>query len=222
MDLHILLTRWLGCGARFLILARAINSSILVHMSDILWQLFDKQGGPLAGKGATKKEVFSKGLLHAAAHVWMWRRTPTGAEVLLQKRAASKMTWPSRYDISAAGHLDLGEDEITAALREIHEETGLKVTAEQLHSIGVHRAHLLAGADAIENEFQFLYILELPEDTDFSLREAEVESLEWKPLEDFANEVKDQKDRYVPHSYIYYATILTAIGRAAQTDPAAA
>ncbi len=189
-------------------------------MSDILWQLFDEQGRPIKDKGAAKKEVFGQGLLHAAAHVWIWRRTPSGAEVLLQKRADSKMTWPGRYDISAAGHVDLGEDELTAALRETKEEIGLEVTALQLRSIGVHRAHLRADENAIENEFQFLYLLELPENTGFKLHEIEVESLEWKSLENFAIEVKDQKDRYVPHSYIYYATVLTAIGRAAAEDSA--
>lgn len=188
-------------------------------MSETLWQLFDEQGRPITGQGAAKKEVFTKGLLHAASHVWIWHRTATGAEVLLQKRAADKMTWPGRYDISAAGHIDLGEDPLTAAVREAEEEINLKISADKLHSIGVHRAHLLAGEHAIENEFQFLYTLELPDETDFTLREAEVASVEWQSLEDFANGIKDQKDRYVPHSYIYYATIITAIGRAAQQDP---
>jgi isopentenyl-diphosphate Delta-isomerase len=182
------------------------------------WQLYDEQGRPLKGKGAIKKEVFEKGLLHAASHVWIWRKTVTGAEVLLQKRAASKMTWPNLYDISAAGHIDLGEDPVTAALREAKEEIDLQVSADQLQSIGVHRAHLPAGDQAIENEFQWLYILEIPSETNFALRDAEVAAVEWKPIEDFANEIKDQKNRYVPHSYIYYATVLTAIGKAAQKD----
>ncbi|HYH74595.1 MAG TPA: hypothetical protein VD735_01405 [Candidatus Saccharimonadales bacterium] len=73
-----------------------------------LWQLYSEQGVALAGQGAPKDEVFTQGLLHGASHVWIWRTTPDGVAVLLQKRAVDKRTWPSRYDISAAGHIDLG------------------------------------------------------------------------------------------------------------------
>lgn len=45
---------------------------------------------------------------------------------LLQKRAATMKRWPDRWDSSAAGHVDEGEDPTEAAYRELFEEIGIK------------------------------------------------------------------------------------------------
>jgi isopentenyl-diphosphate delta-isomerase len=181
-----------------------------------LWQLYDDQGRPITGKGATKDEVFGKGLLHAASHVWIWRKRQDHVEILVQKRAADKRTWPNRYDISAAGHIDLSEDPLTAALRETQEEIGLDVAPDQLQCIGVYRAHLEATQGAIENEFQWLYILELTRDAPFDLQQKEVASLEWKTARALKQEVATDPDLYVPHGKVYFDTILQAIETASQ------
>ncbi len=60
-------------------------------------------------------------------------------QVLFQKRTATKRTWPNHFDISAAGHIDLGEDPITAAIRETKEEIGIDVASNDLQFIGVDR-----------------------------------------------------------------------------------
>lgn len=101
-----------------------------------LWQLYDEQGRPVIGKGSTKDDVFGKALLHGASHVWIWRHKGNKIQILLQKRAADKRTWPNYYDISAAGHIDLGEDPITAAVRETKEEIGHDVPDTDLRFIG--------------------------------------------------------------------------------------
>jgi isopentenyl-diphosphate delta-isomerase len=182
---------------------------------DELWQLYDEQGRPLAGKGATKKETFSKGLLHAAAHVWIWRLTATGPEVLLQKRAANKTTWPNCYDISAAGHIDLDEAPLAAGLRESQEEIGLDIAPEQLQLFSVQRAHLRAG-ESVENEFQWLYLLRLDSQHTFAMQTAEVDSVAWKPLADFAAETRGEAMGYVPHGELYYDTVIDAIEHAVE------
>lgn len=175
------------------------------------WQLYDEQGLRLAGRGGSKDEVFSKGLLHGAAHVWIWRRVNNSAEVLLQKRASNKRTWPDRYDISAAGHIDLGEEPLTAAIRETTEEIGLTVDKGSLRHIGVHRAYLVAPGNSVENEFQWLYLFELVSNKDFNLQLSEVASVEWKTLEAFSMEILGSNNSYVPHGGIYYQTIIKNI-----------
>ncbi|HSX34543.1 MAG TPA: NUDIX domain-containing protein [Candidatus Saccharimonadales bacterium] len=176
---------------------------------DELWQLYDEQGRALAGKGNVKADVFGQGLLHGAAHVWIWRVQDGAVEVLLQKRAAHKPTWPNCYDISAAGHIDLGEEPITAALREAKEEISLAVAEPQLKLIAVHRAYLIAPNKAIENEFQWLYTLQLAEDTNFTLQTSEVDSLVWVPIGQFKTYYNS--DQYVPHGKLYYETVISAI-----------
>lgn len=180
---------------------------------DELWQLYDEQGQALSGEGAKKDDVFSKGLLHGASHVWIWRKVNDKIEILLQKRATDKRTWPNRYDISAAGHIDLDETPLDAALREAKEEINLDIVSDELKLFCVHRAYLKAGNGAIENEFQWLYSLELASNTNFTLQASEVESLAWIPLSKF--KVECTGDQYVPHGTLYYDTVSTAIELAA-------
>lgn len=181
-------------------------------MTEEMWQLYDNQGRALAGQGATKDNVYGNGLLHEASHVWIYRQTPDGTEVLLQKRAANKRTWPNRYDISAAGHIDLGEEPVTAALRETKEEIGLAIDAEDLKLISVQRAYIVAENGAIENEYQWLYVLRLDAEASFNLQMSEVASVEWLKLTDLETNISrsDQSD-YVPHGSIYYQTVISAI-----------
>lgn len=176
---------------------------------DELWQLYDEQGQPLVGEGAKKDEVFSKGLLHSASHVWIWRNKDGQQEVLLQQRASDKRTWPNRFDISAAGHIDLGETPLDAALREAKEEINLNINSRELKLFGVHRAFLKAENGEIENEFQWLYSLELDNETDFTLQTSEVESLVWVSMSKF--KAARTGDQYVPHGKLYYDTVTSAI-----------
>lgn len=178
-----------------------------------LWQLYDNQGRPIEGQGATKDDVFGDGLLHGASHVWIWKVENGLPEILFQKRAANKRTWANRYDISAAGHIDLGETPLVAALREAKEEIGLDIDEAMLTLIAVHRAYMVAEGGAIENEFQWLYLLKLNGEMQFNLAEAEVASLEWKSIPDFKIETNQKPDEYVPHGRLYYDTVVTAIER---------
>ena len=181
------------------------------------WQLYDEQGRAMAGRGAGKDDVFAKGLLHGGAHVWIWRVVKNTVEVLLQKRAAGKRTWPNLYDISAAGHIDLGEEPVTAAIRETEEEIGVSISPSELVHVGVHRAYMVTPNNAIENEFQWLYLLWLTQSVKFTQQDAEVAALEWKPLTDFKTEVLggDGSQGYVPHGRLYFETVIAAIERAA-------
>ena len=180
-------------------------------------QCYDEQGRQLAGKTVTYQEAFAQGILHGASHVWMWRQTDTGPEVLLQKRSNNKLTWPDCYDISAAGHIDPGEDPIAAALREIQEEIGITVPEADLHFMATDRRQIIAPSGAIENEVCFIYLVELAANTDFVMQESEVAGLEWRLLEDFEREtVAEQSPQYVPHGSLYYAIVVRAIRQRAE------
>lgn len=178
---------------------------------DELWQLYDEQGRPLENKGAVRGDVFGKGLLHGASHVWIWRETNGAVEILLQKRSATKETWPNLYDISAAGHIDVNENPLTAAVRETCEEIGLDVVEPDLNLIGVHKAYMRTENAEIENEFQWLYLYKMPGSLDFTLQKSEVESLHWQSLEDFKAAVQSDPANYVPHGALYFSTIIETI-----------
>jgi len=182
-----------------------------------LWQLYDEQSRPLEGQGANKDEVFGKALLHGASHVWIWRQNPQhGVEALLQKRAGRMRNWPNRYDVSAAGHISLGEAPLAAALRETHEETGLAVADADLKPAGTHRAHMTTTNGTVENEYQWLYLLEFPQGSALHMQQAEVAALTWKSLADFKRDLHENPEAYVPHGDRYYNTVITAIQDAAR------
>lgn len=178
-----------------------------------LWQLYDEQGRPLTGQGASKQEVFRKGLLHGSAHVWIWRKTKSGVEVLLQKRSAHKRTWPNRLDISAAGHIYLGNKPLGTAVHETNEEIGLKLADNDLELFAVHRAHLIAPNGSVENEFQFLFLHHMTQKPDFALQMSIVDSLVWMSTEALLLDCAD--DTYVDHGMLYYQTLATAVANAA-------
>ena len=70
-------------------------------------------------------------LRHRAAHMLLFNAS---GELYLQKRSIWKDRNPARWDSSAAGHVDAGEDYLTAARRELQEELGIE--APELTPIG--------------------------------------------------------------------------------------
>src|SRR5688572_29603237 len=103
-----MMTICLGISSFFC--TKITGASAMINRPKRLIQLYDEQGDQIPGKGASGKDILDKGLLHAAAHVWIWRRAKKGQiEILLQKRADELRTWPGRYDISTAGHIDLDD-----------------------------------------------------------------------------------------------------------------
>jgi isopentenyl-diphosphate Delta-isomerase len=182
------------------------------HTAEELWQMYDKQGEPVVGKGVSKRAAYT-GILHGASHVWVWRLAADGTiEVLLQLRAPGKRTWPERLDISAAGHIGNGEKPLTAAVRETQEEIGITIIASEIQFAGVHRFYVTANDGFIENEVRFIYTYQLPDNTEISMTDGEVSSVVWKPLEVMLSETTDDTARlYVPHGKAYFELVAEAI-----------
>lgn len=71
---------------------------------------------------ARRADVHARNLLHRAVHVWVFR---SDGQLVTQRRSATKDQYPNTLTSSASGHLDHGEDYLTAAMRELGEELGL-------------------------------------------------------------------------------------------------
>jgi len=70
---------------------------------------------------APRHEVHARKLLHRAVHVLVH---DVAGHLFLQRRSLSKDTFPGCWDSSCSGHVDAGEDYVTAARRELGEELG--------------------------------------------------------------------------------------------------
>ena len=74
-------------------------------------------------KQATRGEVHREGWRHRAVHIFVSNKSE---QLYLQKRSETKDRHPGKWDSSAAGHLDAGEDYEQAAEREMYEELMVK------------------------------------------------------------------------------------------------
>lgn len=116
---------------------------------------------------ARRGDVHANGWLHRAVHVMVQR---ANGDVFLQKRSSTKDSYPGRWDSSASGHLDAGEDYGPAASREIQEELG--ITASGLRE--------LAGLPASEVTGQeFVRIYRVAHEGPFRLHPHEIEEGRW-------------------------------------------
>ena len=64
-------------------------------------------------------------------HLWVmvWIKNPATGKYLISQRAAYKRTDPLKWE-TVAGHSILGETSLDAALREVYEEVGIELKAE--------------------------------------------------------------------------------------------
>jgi len=63
-------------------------------------------------------------LIHRVVHVLIFNGQ---GKLLLQKRSLNKDVAPGKWDTSVGGHINLGEDAIRAAKREMEEELGISL-----------------------------------------------------------------------------------------------
>lgn len=85
--------------------------------------IVDEQGQP-TGEIVSRTLAHTKGIRHRTAHIWIVRRKNEHFQVLMQKRAMSKDSFPGKYDTSSAGHIQAGDEPLASGLRELAEELG--------------------------------------------------------------------------------------------------
>jgi isopentenyldiphosphate isomerase len=177
---------------------------------DELIDILDEHGKP-TGETIVKSRAHAQGLFHPTVHVWLYNKA---GEVLLQKRSASKDTYPGLWDVSVAGHVGAGEAIEVAALRETEEEIGLRLPSGALEKIGVFKSVQRHHAQLLDCEYHHTFLCELTVDQErLSKQESEVEALLLIFLahleRDLANATS--KTAYVPHAPYYYATVFQEI-----------
>lgn len=78
---------------------------------------------------ARRADVHAHKLRHRAVHVLC---VDDAGRVYLQRRSFKKDTAPGRWGASCSGHVDAGEDYKTAAVRELEEEIGVRLTSPEV------------------------------------------------------------------------------------------
>lgn len=137
---------------------------------------------------APRDEVHARHLKHRAVHVLVFNPQ---AELFIQKRTATKDTFPGRYDSSASGHLATGESYEASAVRELQEELGLTIPFDQIQPLVK-----IAADNSTGWEFTWIYVLR--GDYRPQPNPSEIESSEFWPLAHVQALLKADPELFAP------------------------
>ncbi|KAK8292724.1 hypothetical protein V6Z11_D06G138400 [Gossypium hirsutum] len=86
-----------------------------VEYLDLLTKIDKKSAFPSPGTSlhSSSGDVHRDGDYHKAVHVWIF--VESTQELLLQKCADCKDSWPGLWDISSAGHISAGDSSLITA-----------------------------------------------------------------------------------------------------------
>ncbi len=167
---ELTLRQWIG-------LANHVQPVQPGNAQDSQGEIFDVvDAGDRVTGTATRGEVHARDLWHRAVHILVFNAR---GEVFLQKRSPWKDKHPGKWDSSAAGHLDSGEDYAEAARRELAEELGMsavEVEAGLLEEVGSLPASERTG-------WEFIRVFRFRHDGPFDWPAAEIEWGGFFPVE---------------------------------------
>ncbi|MBU61912.1 MAG: NUDIX hydrolase [Opitutae bacterium] len=129
--------------------------------------------------------VHARKLFHRAVHVLILDATD---RILVQKRSLAKDSAPGLWCSSCSGHLDAGEGYLPAALRELDEEVGLKISPENL-------AQILSVSPCMETGWEFCRVFFLRNDGPYAFEPSEItelRSLALHELDDWVSSAPDE------------------------------
>jgi isopentenyl-diphosphate delta-isomerase type 1 len=141
-------------------------------------ELFDvlNEKGMYTGKVETREKCHQEGLWHKAVVVFIIN---SKGQVLLQKRSQNKKMWPNMWDITAGGHVLVGEFGFQAIIRETKEELGIELNKNEMTFLGSSISSNVKG-DIINNHFNEYYIVNKEVDeTKLQLQKEEVSEVKW-------------------------------------------
>nr|WP_299068955.1 NUDIX domain-containing protein [uncultured Allomuricauda sp.] len=176
---------------------------------DELVDILDETGN-FTGQTCLKSEAHLNGLFHPTVHVWFYT---TNGKMLFQKRGKDKKTFPLLWDVSVAGHIGAGEPIVEAAIREVEEEIGLKISASDLDKIGIFKSMQKHSPILKDNEFHHTFLCRLSTPLqDLVKQESEVDDLNLFTIEDFKSKLNQNEfDGFVPHKSSYYKQIIAEV-----------
>ena len=148
--------------------------------------IVDETGQP-TGEIVDRETAHAKGVLHRTSHVWLARKKNGKIQILLQKRAKHKSSFPGCYDISSAGHIPAGDSYEISALRELKEELGVQAEEKDLIYCGDRKViwdDVFFGKPFHDRQISRVFLLWLDrEESEFTIQEEEVDSVLWMDFE---------------------------------------
>lgn len=151
------------------------------------------ENGIKTGQIASRDEVHKKGLWHRCIVVAILNDKN---EILLQQRSQEKLTHPGKWDLAAAGHVDAGEDALSAAMRETTEEIGINTgVVARLHHITTYQrssTYEWGGEKMTDRQIFDCFLVKIPEidPRKFILQSSEVQAVKLVDIKEFKQLIK--------------------------------
>lgn len=136
-----------------------------------LWDLYDQSRCSL-NKTHIRGNVINENQYHIVVGIWI---VNNNGQILLTRRHQNKETYPNLWE-NTGGCVQAGESSIEGALREIAEETGIIVAANELRLLGT-----------IKGSHNFVDVYFLKKDieiSDLQLQEGETVDAKWVALDE--------------------------------------
>ncbi|XP_027344440.1 nudix hydrolase 3 [Abrus precatorius] len=157
--------------------------------------------GHRTGVSKPRGDVHRDGDYHRAVHVWIFAERTQ--ELLLQRRASCKDSWPHLWDISSAGHISAGDSSLITARRELEEELGVTLPKDAFELIFVFLQEcVINDGKYINNEYNDVYLVTtldpIPLEA-FTLQETEVSAVKYISYEGYKRLLAKEDSDYVPY-----------------------
>ena len=155
--------------------------STSINQSEML-DVLDENGIP-TGEVLPRDVVHKRGLWHESTLVCVIN---SKNEILMQKRSVHKDKYPGCWDLSVAGHLEMGSFSMDTLFAEMMEEIGIvlpqQIRVRDLKHLKTFRDQRIINDDFIENQFYNLYVSHVDVDVDvdnIQFQEDEVAEVKW-------------------------------------------
>lgn len=158
---------------------------------DELFQTYTFAGEPL--ELVPRPIVHAEGIWHKSSNVLVFR--PNG-DLLLQKRASTKDTFPDTWDLSVAEHLKPEESFHDSAIRGLKEE--LSLDGVDVVSIGEPMRYSFESQDENIKDNEFQQCFYCITDKDVVLNEGELSAIRFCTLDELENEMEGKPENFTP------------------------
>ena len=138
-------------------------------------------------------EVWRKGLYHRIASIFI---EDGHGRMLLQLRGPQVGIYPNCWDQAAGGHVDKGQTYKQAALNETAEELGLRDVT--LKALGTFRFNNRLADGRIINQFERVFLVQVPYNTVFKPEPEEISKLQWFELSKLKTEITQRPEAFTP------------------------
>ncbi len=165
--------------------------------------------GNKTGKVETKKHVHDNSLWHGVAHTWIFNST---GQILLQRRHAASGWGADKWDLSAGGHIQTGENPQQGAIREAFEELGLVITDDQLIFINKVTTERDGFNSLPHKTIAWNYLVKVDMDiTELKLQDGETAEVKWFDPTKLISELNSNPSDFTDRKVSLYEAVINKI-----------